>query len=402
MILNPVQDQITNEAVDWYKYGYDQVFQIDGEAGTGKSVVLHSICRRLNLNYNRILPLAYTGQAAIVMRTKGFLNAKTLHSGTYEYIEVPLTDDFGRVIMNTQFNMPTMIEKFVPITALKDTDLIVVDEGFMIPKAMKKNLLNLGIKILVAGDQGQLPPIADEPAFLVDGEIRHLTQLMRQAEDSAIVYIAHRARKGLPIHCGYYSKGQDAVLVIEEKDLTKEMIQYANIVVCGKNKTRDEINNMVRRDILHTTTILPQFGERVICRKNNWKQTVGDISLANGLVGTVVKPPDVGTFGGKTFTMDFLPDLTNQPFQNLVCDYEYFTAKPDMRNVLKNNKYNSANKFEYAYASTTHLCQGAEYQQGIYIQEKLGGQDISSALNYTGITRFRNFLIYVVPSKKYW
>ena len=46
MILNPVQDQITNEAVDWYKYGYDQVFQIDGEAGTGKSVVLHSICRR--------------------------------------------------------------------------------------------------------------------------------------------------------------------------------------------------------------------------------------------------------------------------------------------------------------------------------------------------------------------
>ena len=82
--------------------------------------------------------------------------------------------------------------------------------------------------------------------------------------------------------------------------------------------------------------------------------SVGDISLANGLTGTVITPPNVTEFTGDTFTMDFLPDLINQPFEKVICDYQYFKADPKLRPALKNNPYNFGNKFELAYALTAH------------------------------------------------
>jgi ATP-dependent exoDNAse (exonuclease V) alpha subunit len=56
-------------------------------------------------------------------------------------------------------------------------------------------------------------------------------------------------------------------------------------------------------------------------------------------------------------------------------------------------------KFEFGYAITTHLSQGSQYFNGIYLQEYFGGgYDINKRLNYTGITRFRHKCIYVIPS----
>jgi ATP-dependent exoDNAse (exonuclease V) alpha subunit len=55
-------------------------------------------------------------------------------------------------------------------------------------------------------------------------------------------------------------------------------------------------------------------------------------------------------------------------------------------------------KFEFGYSITTHLSQGSQYLTGIYLQEFFGGgPDIRKRLNYTGITRFRNKCIFVIP-----
>ena len=54
-----------------------------------------------------------------------------------------------------------------------------------------------------------------------------------------------------------------------------------------------------------------------------------------------------------------------------------------------------------AYAITTHMSQGSQYPNGAYIEEYLS-PDINKNLNYTGITRFSNFLIYVKKKKKYY
>ena len=48
----------------------------------------------------------------------------------------------------------------------------------------------------------------------------------------------------------------------------------------------------------------------------------------------------------------------------------------------------SYEKFEYAYAITTHLSQGSQYQRVLYFDEPFGGgQDVIKKLRYTAITR---------------
>lgn len=403
-ILNQGQENIKNLAKDFYYHSYDQVFEFDGEAGTGKSVVLRAIVEELGISEDRILPMAYTGQAAIVMRTKGFRNAKTIHSTLLEPVEIEERDTMGRVMMDTTFNKPIMKTEYLPRKiSPNDYDLMIIDEGRMVPDTMRRLIENPGIKVIVAGDEGQLPPVVGKPAYIYDpSKIHHLTELMRQAKDSALIYLAHRARRGLPIHAGYYPSKYGNVLVIEENELNDQMIMYANIVLTGTNRTRDRMNKYVREELMGITSSVPVRGERVICRKNNWNRTVDDISLANGLTGTVITPPDVTRFDGDMYFMDFLPDLIGTPFLNLDCDYLYFNAKPEERNFLKNNKYNKANKFESAYALTTHLAQGAEYPQGIYFQENMGDPSIRPNIDYTGITRFRNNAIIVIRSRRFW
>ena len=65
---------------------------------------------------------------------------------------------------------------------------------------------------------------------------------------SSIIELSQRALNGLPIHAGYYPND---VLVIEYDELTSEMIMSANMVICGKNATKDYINDKVRREILN-------------------------------------------------------------------------------------------------------------------------------------------------------
>lgn len=405
MILNNCQEKIARIGVDWYRNSPEQIFQISGEAGTGKSVLIHEIINRCMFKPGEVMAMAYTGQASMVMRTKGFLSAKTCHSSLFKAIEVPMTDALGNTIYDSTFNRPIMKTEFVPITPtdIADVKLFVIDEGGMVPMWMKPIIEKYNKKILVAGDIGQLPPVGDNPAYLVDGKIYFLTEIMRQKKDSAILYIAKRCRNGLPIHCGYYNSGYDSVLVIPENEMTLEMMMYANVIICGKNKTRDRFNNQIRKEIIGTDSKTPIYGERIICRKNAWDICVGDIALANGLSGTVVNPPSVETYQNNQFKIDFLPDLSDFAFKDLMCDYEYFTATHEERQLrhLKENPYNNGAKFEFAYGLTTHLTQGAEYNQGIYFQEFLN-RDIQTRLDYTAVTRFKKNIIFVVPNKRFW
>ena len=71
---------------------------------------------------------------------------------------------------------------------------------------------------------------------------------------------------------------------------------------------------------------------------------------------------------------------------------------------MKDNKFDRSNNgelFEYAYALTTHLAQGSEYPCGIFFEEFLRS-NIQRQLCYTGITRFKEFMIYVKKTTKYY
>lgn len=408
IVLNKGQQAVLNAAVNWFHYGSDQVFEFDGEAGTGKSVTLNAIIKELGLAPNQYMPMAYTGAAAIVMRTRGLPFAKTIHSSLYHSVLVPVFSDDPMKKINTEMDAIKYVLRFEPIpVGMLDPNikLFIIDEGFMVPSTMKKQILQHGIKVLVTGDSGQLPPVEGQPAFLTGNNVMHLTEIMRQAANNPILYLAHQARRGLPISCGLY--GNNA-LVIDINDLTPEMVLNSGPIICGKNNTRDHFNRLIR-SYLGYNEEFPRFGERLICRNNNWDIETDGISLTNGLSGYCISPFDISRFDKYTYKFDFLADMANVPFAELKLDCKYFTApNAEARKLIKekiNNtkaKYYSGEMFEYAYAITTHVSQGSEYPCGLIYEEHLGGGAANHArLLYTAITRFKHKLILVKEAPRY-
>lgn len=393
--LNDDQEKLVQKAVHWFHNSSEQVFQYSGAAGTGKSVVMNAIIERLRLSMAEVAPMSYIGAATIIMRLKGLENAKTIHSWLYEMKAV----DTGEI--DFYLNKPKKKMIFVPKELPPGKQLICIDEAGCVPYSLKHEIESRGIKVLACGDLNQLPPVADTPAYLYNGKVHYLTQIMRQREDSAIIYLAHKALREEPIDTGLYGN----VWVLYEDQLTDAMLADAEVVICGKNATREKYNSRIRTGILgiNPRDLLPHYGEKVVCRKNNWSIESNGVNLVNGLIGTVISAPDPTSYNSsdKTFTMDFLPSLTDAPFYSLQCDYEYFIGDPKERQAIKSNPYRTGEKFEFAYSITTHISQGAQYRHGIYIEEWLN-RDFNKNLNYTGLTRFTDTCFYIKPRPRFF
>lgn len=400
IVLNHDQQIAVDAAVNWFLNSPEQTFQIAGPAGTGKSVVISEILKRLPITDDEVLPMAYTGQACTVMRKRGLPSACTCHSGLFEMHRVVRRDSRGHAIMHPEFNTPMYTWRASPKDLTRSMyKLIILDEAWMVPESFRRHIDNSGIKVLAAGDPYQLPPIGGNPGYLVSGTIYHLTELMRQAENSPIVYLANRAKAGLPIEPGMY--GNDA-LVAFQGELDYSIISKADIVLCARNETRESLNTSFRRDILHIQTEFPVYGDRMICRRNNWGKEVQGINLVNGLAGTVIRPPDIGTTGKRSVMIDFLPDMTSIPFYQLEINMNYFKSHSRKeKDMIEIDPYAPGDLFEYNYVSTVHLAQGSEYNSGVFIEEPFNASSIN-ALIYTAITRFKHKLIYLRPRPRYW
>lgn len=400
--LTDEQKSIIKDAVHWFHYSSEQVFEYSGPAGSGKSLVMHAIIDALGLQEYEYTAMAYTGSATTVMKINGFITARTIHSSLYKPIETNYIDPYtGETKKKIEFVYAGLNSDIVK--------LICIDEGSMVPFHMGHDLFRTGIKILVCGDLNQLPPVKDTELFLKDpSRVHFLTKIMRQARYSAIVEFSQRILYDEPIEPGDYGD-----LIVIPRDLFEQyenqILPKYNILICGLNKTRDYYNYHIRKDILHKKTLLPELGERIICRKNNWDIELDGVNLTNGLSGTAANMPGISSYKKKgIFNLDFIPDLfPTVTFRGLECDYNYFLADSKSRNAMKefgNPLYRpDGEKFEFGYSITTHLSQGSQYLTGIYLQEFFGGgPDIRKRLNYTGITRFRNKCIFVIPPLNFY
>lgn len=395
--LNKDQENVVSKAVEWYKKSSEQVFQYSGAAGTGKSVVLNAIIERLGLKSSEVAPVSYTGAAALVMRNKGLITAKTIHSTIYEPIEVPMTDDNGNTIMNTYLNKPRMTLRYVKRNSLPGVKLILVDEASMVPMDIAKHLESFGIKIIACGDLNQLPPVGGKSAYLTKGKVHYLREIMRQAQNSGIVYLANLVLQGKPISSGVYGNA----IVLDKYDRNYlDIIKNKDMILCPNNALRDEINLQCRKELFGIDNLDkdPVHGEKLICRRNMWKVISDETPLVNGLIGTVGNYPDVGSIGykGEVMNIDLVTPYTT--FKNLPMDREYFkTRDTKRRDMLRRETYKgSYAKLELANAITVHLSQGSQFRSGAFVDDGVfGSKDYTTRLIYTAITRFSDEFIYV-------
>ena len=389
--LTDEQEALVQDAVAWFRNpDAPQVYEYSAQAGCGKSLVMHFIIERLGLLETEVAPCTLSGAAALVMRRNGFRFAKTIHSTIYAFQS---EWDKEEKVMKRKFD-------FVGVP--DEVKLLCIDESSMVGANLRKDLERCGIKIIACGDINQLPPVKDSPAFLTDPmKVRRLTKIMRQTEGSAIVQLSKLLLKGIPLQPGNYGQVQ----VIFRSDLQHHLRDYVReygILLCGTNRSRDELNKIIREEIYGYDSPLPLKGEKLICRKNNWEIEVDGINLVNGLYGTAMSSPSISSFQGPCFKLDFKPDFMDQTFEGLEVDYKYFRANHDLRTLMRQQMENQVfEKFEYAYAITTHVSQGSQFDSGIYVQEYFPSH--SNNLNYTGLTRFRERALYVIPDRrKYW
>jgi exodeoxyribonuclease V len=390
--LNTDQVYALYDLENWWNTQNKQVIEVSGAAGTGKTTLIKYFIDRLELKMENVLFVAFMGKAAVQMARTG-LPAKTIHSAIYDYVESIARDEDGKMIIKSN-GKPKIIHRFELKDHLsKKIKLIVVDEGSMVDPNIGRDLLSFNIPVVVLGDLNQLPPVFGDPFFLKEPDII-LKQIMRQAENDPIVWLANQVLDGNELKPGVY--GNSAV--IKKSDITDFNLKKADMIITGTNKLRYNINQYMRESIKGIKKLeYPHVNEKVICKKNNWGQSIGDnIYLMNGLTGfvdTIYRE----SYNKKSMKMDFRPDFSKKIFRGIEFDYKHMYSVPGTTNETDSNPYNFLyDKFEYGYAITTHSSQGSSWENVLYFHEPFLSGDDNKKLLYTGITRASKSVVIVI------
>lgn len=388
--LNPQQGNAVKRGVKWFRSGSSkQTYEISGPAGSGKTTIIKQMEHELGLEPEEVLYIAYVGKAAQNLALKGH-NARTIHSALYTMEDIPKIDIYGNYVLKN--GRKVTYRSFIKREHISpNIKLIVVDEGGMVDIGMRNDILSFGIPTIVLGDLNQLPPVFGKPGFLLEPDII-LTEIMRQAEDSEIIWMSQLVLQGKEIPYGRYNNS----IVIPYDEVKDEHLTSSDMIICGTNRTRENINNYMRESIYKYDDKYPvALGEKLVCRKNDWSRSIGennDIFLINGMIGHV-KEIHLNTYNGKTIEIDFQPDfLDNDFYRHLRIDLEYLKT-PAYEEYSSLN--HSLARMQRGNVITVHLSQGSQYPTVFYHRDFFNRKKYQRALDYTAITRAEKNIILV-------
>lgn len=391
------QRECISEATRWYKRQTKQVFQYAGWAGVGKTTIVPKLIENMGLEQDEVLAVAFTGKAASNLTLKG-IPASSAHAGFMENIQVPKTDRDGNILKKDGKILKSWAFKrkdFLP----KGIKLIFIDEGYFFPDDLGEIAESFGIPVCVCGDPGQLGPIYGKPRYLTKPDF-FINEITRQGKESGIVELATLIRNGeeLPTKKTIFKK--DA-FIIPKKDITDVILINSDIILCGKNKTRNYFNKRIRNDILGIKSRYPVKGDKLICRYNYWNRVLNNIPLTNGVIGHVIHDVTKSSIDLKSriIRLDFMPEYTNNDYYvNLPVDIDYFQEECGMHDEETDFGYarRFGVKMELAHAITTHIAQGSDFPNVLYWDEQFGNSDIIRRLRYTGVTRAKQIAVLAI------
>lgn len=396
--LTADQTAADKSIADWYLHSSRQIYVLAGLAGTGKTTLLrHTVCNTLKLEPDKSVAFVTpTGKAATVLIRQG-IPATTLHRLIYQAIA-----EENETIINGK---PIKVEKLVfrrRESIDKAIKLIVLDEFSMVSDEVLSDIMRFGVKMLVCGDNAQLPPVEGMNSFLTAPDFS-LRTIVRQQEGNPIIQLAHSAMEGKYIPYGNY--GNRAFVMSARRikpEYRKKYLLKAEQVICGLNKTRGKINDEIRgyRGLYG----LPQKGEKLICTLNNWEQFIdGEFryNMVNGIIGYVKDVRYAGeNIGFMRFRADFLDEDCPEEvpfdtgfFENGAYRYrrgDYFEQFDEEGNATGAF---TLNRFEFGYCISCHKAQGSEFDSAVVFDESYAFKEDSARWLYTAITRAKDKII---------
>jgi exodeoxyribonuclease-5 len=409
MKFSPLQAKALNAIATWIADPHGkQTFYLAGPAGSGKSTITKYAVENVR---GRVVYAAPTGRAALVMRHKGCVGARTLHQLIYRPAGDPPSPEVIAKLREEIKRLYALNEPEARLSAerlteqlrrteedskrkgprfslnlesdLKTAAIGVIDECSMIDRFMGQDLESYGTKLLVIGDPNQLPPVYGAGYFTSREPDAYIDEIHRQALDSPILRLADLARRGQRLPMGIIGPGVD-VRRYGDPSL-EERAMGAEIILVGRNRTRHASNTKIRRLLGRDDSPAPVPKDRVICRRNNH-----DLGLLNGSSWVVEScTPDL-----EKMTAEIVVAST-EANDRVECSswLHLFMARED---ELHGYSRRDHNEFAYGWAITVHSAQGTQYKDALVFDEsKQFGKDASKHL-YTAITRAAETLTVVV------
>ena len=397
MTLNAKQQDALNKAKEWYQHGDEQIFKLAGYAGTGKTYTARAISDEIARC--RTAFCAFTGKAALVMRQHGMC-AKTIHSLIYDMETVLVKTPSG----TRKRMVPVLKEQLYP-----KPELIIVDEASMVGTQLLEDLLSFDIPVLSIGDPFQLPPVGDEESSLLQTPDIVLDEIVRQDAGSAIPVLADKIRKGLPLQADESVSG--IIYQIPKASIDTDLpniLPWAGQIIAARNTTMDALNSKARLIQGFTHTDMPEDGEKLICKRNDWNTILAgeecSYALVNGLIGYCqhihkvahhIETPWRSKGDGITYNyiMDFRPTFESErQFHGITFNPESLFCDSAKRRWLKQMI------FQFAYCITCHAAQGSEWDNVVLYDDSWPSSSdpqFQARWRYTGVTRAKKQLVWM-------
>jgi exodeoxyribonuclease V len=358
-VFTPHQDAALAAVGRWLKAkpgvgSTPQVFRLFGYAGTGKTTLARHVAHDVD---GKVQFAAFTGKAALVMRSKGCNGATTIHSLIYRArdsgAEVPSFDLWDSS----------------PASKAK---LIVIDECSMVDAELGRDLLSFDVPVLVLGDPAQLPPVQGGGFFTSGDPDAMLTEVHRQAQDDPIVRLSMDVRAGKRLERGTYGLTQ----VVRRDELDPQRVLEADQILVGRNATRRAYNARMR-ERRGLSDPLPTAGDKLVCLRNNRKKR-----LFNGGLWIV---KERGAARAKAIALRLTPDedSTGKPVKVSVRPECFLGAIEEVEWPLRRNY----DEFDYGYVLTVHKAQGSQWGDVVLFDESFAFPDSRERWLYTGVTR---------------
>jgi exodeoxyribonuclease V len=417
----------------------DVIFLMTGYAGTGKTSVISSIVKTLDLLRMRSVLLAPTGRAAKVLSSYSGRPAFTIHKKIYR--QKSSKDGLGSFSLDRNLHKDTFfIVDEASMVSNSSGDSSLFGSGRLLDDLIEFVYSGTECKLILVGDTAQLPPVGSilSPALdevslggydfgLISCELK---QVVRQSETSGVLMNATRVRLQIAennlvhpvIDCINY---KDTIRITGEELIDEISLAYGTcgmegtIIVVNSNKQANRYNQGIRNRIFFREEEISP-GDMVMVVKNNYfiinEEEDGAGFIANGDIAEVrkirkyeerygfhfadmmLKFPDYDLEIEAKVMMDVLhldtPALPSEKnkelYQNILADYLNLKTRRKQFEAVKNNPYFNALQIKFAYAVTCHKAQGGQWERVFIDQGMFNRNEISIDYLrwfYTALTR---------------
>ena len=371
------------------------VLVITGGPGTGKTTIINAIIQLCEAEGYEIELAAPTGRAAKRMEEATGHKAQTIH----RLLGINFVNENSR---SQTFEK----DEDNPIEA----DVIIIDESSMIDILLMHSLLKAipqGTRLIIVGDSNQLPSVGPGNVLrdIINSDVIKvckLTEIFRQAQESAIITNAHKINKGEYPDL----KQKDKDFFFMRRNNTQELsslivglvsVRLPKYLQCDPIKDIQVLTpmrksplgvnalNALLQDALNPPSsnkrekefrgIKFREGDKVMQIKNNYNVEWKIVEKGK------ITEDGVGVFNGDEGIITYM-DLDNEYIEILFDD-----------NKVVHYDFTQMDEIDLSYAVTIHKSQGSEYKA--VVMPLLNGPDMLMSRNllYTGLTRAKQLAV---------